>query len=134
MLHLTRVKLLLVVLIRCSRGRTRVRGDYRPVATLNLSRVDSDDELRQATTVLAVTVETCGRVGGCAERRARKAEQCWAGLPVFSDVAEHGSGHPPRSEAAVPTTAVVVHQPRGVTPDETRRHVGLSRRQRRVNV
>ncbi|XP_049276034.1 uncharacterized protein LOC125760247 [Rhipicephalus sanguineus] len=75
---------------RCSSGRTRVRGGYRPVAALNLSRVDSDDELREATTVLAVAVETCGRVGGYAERRARKAEQCWAGLPVFSDVAEHG--------------------------------------------
>ncbi|KAH7972547.1 hypothetical protein HPB52_013333 [Rhipicephalus sanguineus] len=97
-------------------------------------RTDSGEKLRQATTVLAVTVEACGRVGGYAERRARKAEQCWAGLPVFSDGAEHGSGHLPRSEEAFPTTAVVVHQPRGVTPYETRRHVGPSRRQRRVSV
>ncbi|KAH7935494.1 hypothetical protein HPB52_008895 [Rhipicephalus sanguineus] len=97
-------------------------------------RTDSGDKLRQATTLLAVTVEACGRVSGYTERRARKAEQCWAGLPVFSDGAEHGSGHPPRSEAADPTTALVVHQPRGVTPHETRRHVGPYRRQRRESV
>ncbi|KAH7956297.1 hypothetical protein HPB52_007899 [Rhipicephalus sanguineus] len=64
-------------------------------------RTNSVDELRQATTVLAVTVQTCGRVGDYADRRARKVEQCWAGLRLFSDVAEHGSGYPPRSEAAV---------------------------------
>ncbi|KAH8034700.1 hypothetical protein HPB51_000790 [Rhipicephalus microplus] len=38
------------------------------------------DELRQATTVLVVTVDTCWRVGVYVNCRVREAEACWADL------------------------------------------------------
>ncbi|KAH8029790.1 hypothetical protein HPB51_004795 [Rhipicephalus microplus] len=79
--------------------------------------------LRQATAVLAVTVETCGRVGDPSQEILRA---CWAGLLVFSGVTDRRFGHRPHSESDRPSDCRVVYGSAPRRRGNSRRHSDTS--------